>query len=55
MGKMALRVCCVPTVLRSYKKLCTGRIHVSPMYIRKTKFLKDDLGDYDDANHFEYE
>ena len=28
---------------------------VSPMYIRKTKFLKDDLGDYDDANHFEYE
>lgn len=21
------------------------------MYIRKTKFLKDDLGDYDDANH----
>ena len=24
---------------------------VSPMYIRKTKFLKDDLGDYDDANH----
>lgn len=31
MGKMALRVCCVPTVLRSYKKLCTGRIHVPTM------------------------
>ena len=28
---MALRVCCVPTVLRSYKKLCTGRIHVPTM------------------------
>ena len=31
MGKMALRMCCVPTVLRSYKKLRTGRIHVPTM------------------------
>ena len=31
MGKMALRVCCVPTVLRSFKKLCAGRIHVPTM------------------------
>lgn len=28
---------------------------VNPMYIRKSDFLKDDLGDYDDTNHFEYE
>ena len=35
MGKMALRMCCVPTVLRSYKKLRTGRIHdlfMSPIF-----------------------
>ena len=28
---------------------------VNPMYIRKSDFLKDDLGDYDDTNHFDYE
>lgn len=47
----------VPAALLDYK---FSLLHekgelVSPMYIRKTKFLKDDLGDYDDANHFEYE
>ena len=33
MGKMALCVCCVPTVLRSFKKLCAGRIHVPTQQI----------------------
>ena len=44
----------VPAALLDYK---FSLLHekgelVNPMYIRKANFLKDDLGDYDDANHF---
>jgi Zn-dependent peptidase ImmA (M78 family) len=47
----------VPAALLDYK---FSLLHekgelVNPMYIRKSDFLKDDLGDYDDTNHFEYE
>lgn len=37
------------------QKICLDiGVHFT-MYIQKSKFLKDDLGDYDDTNHFEYE
>lgn len=44
----------VPAALLDYK---FSLLHekgelVNPMYIRKSDFLKDDLGDYDDTNHF---
>lgn len=44
----------VPAALLDYK---FSLLHekgelVNPMYIRKSDFLKDNLGDYDDANHF---
>ena len=47
----------VPAALLDYK---FSLLHekgelVNPMYIRKSDFLKDDLGDYNDTNHFEYE
>lgn len=47
----------VPAALLDYK---FSLLHekgelVNPMYIQKSDFLKDDLGDYDDTNHFEYE
>lgn len=47
----------VPAALLDYK---FSLLHekgelVNPMYIRKSDFLKEDLGDYDDTNHFEYE
>ena len=47
----------VPAALLDYK---FSLLHekgelVNSMYIRKSDFLKDDLGDYDDTNHFEYE
>ena len=47
----------VPAALLDYK---FSLLHekgelVNPMYIRKSDFLKDDLGDYDDTNHFDYE
>ena len=47
----------VPAALLDYK---FSLLHekgelVNPMYIRKSDFLKDNLGDYDDTNHFEYE
>lgn len=47
----------VPAALLDYK---FSLLHekgelVNSMYIRKSDFLKDDLGDYDDANHFEYQ
>lgn len=47
----------VPAALLDYK---FSLLHekgelVNPMYIRKSDFLKDDLGDYDDSNHFEYD
>lgn len=47
----------VSAALLNYK---FSRLHekgelVNPMYIRKSNFLKDVLGDYDDTSHFEYE
>jgi hypothetical protein len=47
----------VPAALLDYK---FSLLHekgelVNPMYIRKSDFLKEDLGDYDDTNHLEYE
>lgn len=47
----------VPAALLDYK---FSLLHekgelLNPMYIRKSDFLKDDLGDYDDTNHFDYE
>lgn len=47
----------VPAALLDYK---FSRLHekgelVNPMYIRKSNFLKDDLGGYNDTSHFEYE
>lgn len=47
----------VPAALLDYK---FSLLHekgelVNPMYIRKSDYLKDDLGDYDDTNHFDYE
>lgn len=44
----------VPTALPDYKFSLLhekGKL-VNPMYIRKSDFLKDDLGNYEDANHF---
>ena len=47
----------VPAALLDYKftLLRAKGEFVNPMYIRKSNFLKEDLGDYDDINHFEYE
>lgn len=47
----------VPAALLDYKFTLLhekGEL-VNPMYIRKSDFLKDNLGDYDDTKHFEYE
>ena len=46
----------VPAALLDYKftLLHEKGEMVNPMYIRKSDFLKDDLGDYDDCTHFEY-
>ena len=47
----------VPAALLDYKftLLRSKGEFVNPMYIRKSSFLKGDLGDYDDINDFEYE
>lgn len=47
----------VPAALLDYKFSLLqekGEL-VNPIYIRKSDFLKEDLGDYDDTNRFEYE
>ena len=46
----------VPAALLDYKftLLHEKGEMVNPMYIRKSDFLKDDLGDYDECTHFEY-
>ena len=47
----------VPAALLDYKfsLLYEKGELVNPMYIRKSDFLKEDLGAYDASNHFEYE
>lgn len=47
----------VPAALLDYKfsLLHEKGKRVDSMYIRKSDFLKDDLGAYDDSSHFEYE